>query len=150
MNTTKCIVRSKVITINTIFFYIATFCLLSLIATYLFWQLESNRATYEFYQKTVILDKGNKRFPVNVNFCNPETREFTISKYYLDTLNNVYYPVPSGMYSLDDSDCINSTFIGFVGHLEPGVYQYHVNIEYSLNPLRSYSEKVAVVTLLVE
>lgn len=133
-----------------LFFYFSFVVLLGLMATYTFWQLEDNELTYEYYEKSITIEGVDKSFSTNVRFCNANTEEFTISRYYFDKVNDIYYPVPDGVYRIDKGPCFSAQFVGYTGRLEPGEYEYHVIVSYRLNPIRTYSEKVAKINITVK
>lgn len=135
--------------IADLFFYLSFVILIALLVTYLYWQLEDNKLTYEYYEDSITIEGADKSFSTSVRFCNSNTDEFTVSRYYYDILNNTYYPVPDGVYRIDKGPCFSAQFIGYTGNLKPGEYEYHVIISYRLNPIRTYSEKVAKLNITV-
>lgn len=135
---------------SSVFFYLSVLTLLGLLTTYIYWQTEPNEAVYTYNEQDVVVTPENRSFEVGVNFCNANTDQFTISRYYYDPQNSIYYPVPDGIYRIDSDECFDAKFSGHTGRLEPGFYEYHIVITYALNPIRSYSQNVALVNITVK
>lgn len=136
--------------IGDIFFYVASFILLGLLSLYVYWQVQPHEMKYELNTDSFISKPNQRDFLVNVNFCTNDVNTFTISRHYYDVTNKIYYPLPDGIYRLQNGNCIVSNFMGNTGRLDPGLYEYHVTVSYELNPIRIYSQKVAIVKVKVE
>lgn len=123
---------------------VAAFC----IAVY--WQTETEHAVFEVTNKEVILEKDKKDFVVEINFCTPTKKDLKISRYYENVDTQVMYHVPEGIYKTAGSGCFKTKLSAYVGRLDPGTYNYHVNVTYDLNPLRQIEKEVSVVKVIIK
>ena len=135
----------------TLFYYIALSLLIAAFAIALYWQLEPDRSEFGLTEFHHTSTPENRAFFVPIRFCaGGPGQQFTLIRYYHDLDNNIFYAVPDGKYKTSYRGCFDTRVQAHTGRLDPGRYEYHISVEYQVNPLRTVRSHVAVVHLTIE
>jgi len=135
--------------VTGLFYYTAVAILLTMMGFGVFWQLETDENQFTLSQSEFTSDSTNRSFFVSLNYCTTTSMDLKISRYYLDIENDVYYPVPDGIYQTTIG-CSKTKIQGHTGRLDPGKYEYRVYGNYKLNPLRNKQILLASIKVTVE
>lgn len=137
--------------VTGLYYYIALTVLLFALGTATYWQLEEDSTVFEVTELSVTVTPEDRSFFVPVSFCSSKgLSDFTVVRYYHDLDNDIYYPVPDGRYKTSVNNCFKTRLQGYTGRLSPGNYEYHIYVNYDLNPLRNIHQLVANVRVTVE
>lgn len=140
----------RLITVASAFYYLALSCLVALLGTGIYWQLEDDHATFQTTEIEITTTPSNRAFYVPIYFCSARLTEITLIRHYHDTKQNIFYSVPDGKYKTSETGCFDTRISANTGRLEAGKYEYHISVSYALNPLRTVQRKVAIVKVTVE
>lgn len=134
-----------------LFYYLCLTILLAALLLTLYWQLEEDTAVAELSETSFVSTPIKRSFFVPIKFCSKKVdSDITLIRYYHDLKQNIYYGVPDGRYKTITNGCFDTRVSASTGRLDPGLYEYHVYVEYELNPLRTIRHKVAIVNVSVE
>lgn len=142
--------KPRISKISQLFYYSSIGIMSLIIVLIIFWQVEQDTTHFAFSEDTFHSTEGNRDFYVNVNFCSEKVRQFTITRYYYEEEENIYYTLPDAKYRTAGTSCFNTRIHTSTDMLRKGRYEYRVFATYEINPIRSNEQQVAVVKVLVE
>lgn len=116
----------------------------------IYWQLQVDTTRINQTHKEVVIAGPEKDFYVDLDFCTPSPSPITIERYYKSITTGIYYSTPTGTFPMDAQNCLNARIHAHTGRLEPGLYEYHVAVQYKINPLREERKEVATVIVEVK
>lgn len=137
--------------VAALFYYLCLTIIFATLLVTLYWQLEEDTAAVELSETSFVSTPSKRSFFVPIKFCSKKVgSEVALIRYYYDIEQNIYYGVPDGRYKALTNGCFDTRVSANTGRLDPGQYEYHVYVEYELNPLRTIRRKVAIVKVSVE
>ncbi len=136
---TTCAVHNKpnhLFWVFSAFYYGFVSVLLAIALLSVYWQVEPDETQINMTKKSVVAVDEHRDFYVDLDFCTSSDSPITIERYYKNIQTGIYYTTPTGVFPMDDKNCLKARIHAYAGRFEPGMYEYHVSVKYQINPLR--------------
>lgn len=139
--------------ISNVYYYVALSILSILIAISVYWQLEEDMTVINYQESEFYSTAENRQFYIPISFCNTRISSFQIHRYYQDTIEGIYYSLPTSQYLAqydEDQDCFQTMLMSNTLGLQSGIYEYRVFISYHVNPVQENTRLITKAYVTVE